>query len=250
MFDDLKKLGLSSSEVKVYEVLCDLGRARAGKITQMTGLHRTNVYDVLKRLKSKALVRSIKYNNLTYYRITDPKNLGKLIEKQKKDIEETEKNIRDLIQSIRIPENVSGESNINVYQDKVGLEIFYEKLSRIARSKDEVLLIGSSETMLNAFNYYILNLTKKITQINVKGRMIANRRIIKNIIMKRILKLSNLKLRFLPEGYVSPVAVFVFRDNVGFCNFSENPFVIVIEDKKLAGSYTRHFNALWIQARS
>ena len=75
--------------------------------------------------------------------------------------------------------------------------------------------------------------------------MIANKKIIHSTILKKVMGHVDMKLRFLPPGYVSPVAVFIFRNHIGFCNFMENPFVIIIDDKPLAKSYKLHFEDLW-----
>ena len=90
-----------------------------------------------------------------------------------------------------------------------------------------------------------LHAKKTIKEVNIRGRMIANKRIIRSRILKKIMGMVNLDLRFLPSGYVSPVAVFIFKDNVGFCNFMENPFVIIVEDRIMSQSYKLHFEELW-----
>ena len=49
----LAKLGFSENEAGVYLALIELGKARAGKIIRITGLHRNLVYQALEKLASK-----------------------------------------------------------------------------------------------------------------------------------------------------------------------------------------------------
>jgi len=244
----LHKLGLTDSEIKVFLELSKLGSVPASRLIG-TGIYRTNVYDILKKLADKGLVTTITKDHVRHFSVTNPKNLYNLLEEQRNELNNAESEIAELIKSIK-PVDFSQRSEISLFQEKQGLQYFYEELADIARSKDEVLIIGSTQTILNVFNYYMLNLTKKIKEINVFGRMIANKRIIKSAVMKRILKLANLNLRFLPEGYISPVAVFIFKNNLGFCNFTENPFVIMVNDPVICKAYRQHFNSLWKKSTS
>ncbi len=250
MTDVLKKIGMTDSEIQVFEALASLGSAPASVIAKDTGIHRTNLYDILARLEKKGLVSSVSKNNVKVFSILEPKNLLSLLEKQKKEIEDARPGLMELISAIKPGPSGPHGDRISIFQGREGLGFFYDRLVDIARSEDEIMIIASSEAVLSVFNYYFLNLSKRIRGIKVRGRMIANRRIIRSSVMKRILRLAELDLRFLPSGYVSPVAVFVFKDIVGFCNFTENPFVILIDDRLIAKSYKRHFEGLWRKAES
>lgn len=239
------KVGLTDSEIKVYDSLCQIESTTVINLTSQTGLYRTNIYDILEKLKKKGLVTSIKKNNVMHFSITDPRNLLKLLVDKEKEIKSSKIDLLDYIKNIKTSLPNTKETPISIFQGKEGLQFFYDQLVDIAKSKDEILLIASSITVLNVFNYYFLNLSKRIKHINVKGRMIANKKIIHSTILKKVMGHVDMKLRFLPPGYVSPVAVFIFRNHIGFCNFMENPFVIIIDDKPLAKSYKLHFEDLW-----
>ena len=49
----LERAGLSKGEVEIYLALLKLGASLVSKIAQETGLHRTNIYDTLEKLKEK-----------------------------------------------------------------------------------------------------------------------------------------------------------------------------------------------------
>jgi sugar-specific transcriptional regulator TrmB len=245
MEEVLKSLGLTNSQIRVYKALTELGSAPAAVIAQRAKVYRTNLYDILEQLRKKGLVTSNVHNKTLFFSITEPRNLLTLMEEQKASLRKTEADLHECVKSLKRAPVILNRKNIVVYQDREGLQYFYEQLVDMAQSHDEVLVIGSSATIFDAFNYYILNLSKRIREINVRGRMIANKEIIRNAIMQRTMGLVKMKLRSLPKGYVSPAAIFIFKDTVGFCNFMENPFVIMVDDKNFAHSYKKHFNDLW-----
>ena len=48
--EELKQIGLTTNESKVYLALLDLGPSLAGQISRKTGLHRRTVYDTTEGL--------------------------------------------------------------------------------------------------------------------------------------------------------------------------------------------------------
>jgi sugar-specific transcriptional regulator TrmB len=244
--DPLQSLGLSKSESAAYSALVKRGSSGATILSIATGIYRTNLYDVLTKLEQKGLVRSVIHNRVRTYSATEPHNLTRLIDMQEKRLKDAKAQMQEFMRHLKTPALTKG--NISVYQEREGLMHFYERLVNIAESDDSLLVIGSVGTIMDVFNYYILNLSKRIRQIKVRARVIASMKTIHWAILKRVVKHANAKLRLLPQGYMSPVAVFIFRDNVGLCNFMESPFVIIVEDKRLAASYRAHFESLWALA--
>lgn len=249
MINDLKKIGLTDNEIKIYLNLFKLGVSIASNIAEKTNIHRTNVYDSLEKLIKKGLVAATIKNDVKYFSATDPNNLLAYIEKKKQELKKDEKSIRGMISELRSIKPIDEtKQKVSIFQDRVGLETFYEKLINIAKSRDEVLIIGSSERILEVLDYYILNLTKRILEINVRGKMIANREIMKDELMKKIIKFVELEMRFLPRDYLNPTATFIFKNHVGFCNFIDNPFVVLIEDNTTFNVYRKHFKDMWKKA--
>jgi sugar-specific transcriptional regulator TrmB len=247
MEDFLSDLGLSKAEASVYRLLADMGSASASDIAKRSTIYRTNLYDILEQLRGRGLLTSYVQGRKRFYSISEPKTLQGMLDDKMSRLRTAEKELAGFISTVR--RGQSQERKIYVYQDRKGLHFFYERLVDMAHSKDTVLVIGSSATILGVFNYYILNLSKRMKDIRIKVRMIANRDLVRNVVMRRIMSLLDMQLRLLPPGHVSPMAVFVFKGNVGFCNFMENPFVIVVEDHVLAKAYERHFEELWTMAK-
>ena len=250
MREALKKIGLTNSEISVYLCLFELGSSTASKIAEKSKLHRTNAYDCLSRLIGKGLASCTTKDNRKYFNATDANNLLSYIDKQKHELERSKKQIAALAAELKKTTPTKAvSSRIEAFQGKIGLASFYEKLIEMAASKDEILIIGSSERILEIFNYYLLNLTKKAGHIKISVKMVANHEIMKNKYMQMISLLIKIEMRYVPIDYLSPVAAFIFKDYVGFCNFMENPFVLLVNDRAISDSYRKHFSMMWNAGR-
>lgn len=56
MIEELKALGLTEGEIKVYSAILNLGIATINKIHEKTGLERRTIYDVINKLIEKGLI--------------------------------------------------------------------------------------------------------------------------------------------------------------------------------------------------
>lgn len=68
---DLVKIGLSEQEAKVYLALLDHYKMAAKEVSQVTGIFRTQTYDVLKSLIKKGFCSEL-LDNVKYYVAIDP----------------------------------------------------------------------------------------------------------------------------------------------------------------------------------
>ncbi len=72
---ELKKIGLTRSEIDIYIYLLGQGLSSPPAIAKATGIARTNCYNVLQRLKEKALIREQEKGKRKAYIPLDPEAL-------------------------------------------------------------------------------------------------------------------------------------------------------------------------------
>lgn len=78
----LEHCGLSLSEQKVFTLLAQRSAHPAGAIARVLGLKRPTVYFILENLTTRGLISKRKKRNVTYYSITNPKTIARMIEEQ------------------------------------------------------------------------------------------------------------------------------------------------------------------------
>ena len=112
----LERVGLSKGEIEVYLTLLKLGSSLVSKIAQETGLHRTNIYDTLEKLKEKGLASYVIKENRKYYSASNP---DKLLDY----VKEKETEIKSILPELKEYLNISrSESIVEVYKGKEGLK--------------------------------------------------------------------------------------------------------------------------------
>ena len=79
----LKKAGLTESEISIYLYLLQQGQSTPPQISIGTGIARTNCYHVLRSLKEQGLIKEEETKKRKAYLATDPQALLLNIEKKK-----------------------------------------------------------------------------------------------------------------------------------------------------------------------
>ena len=73
--DKLQQLGFSPNEITVYLYLIENGKSRAGKIIELTGLHRNLVYTSLESLLKKKLVSKLTSRGVAEFIPNNPESI-------------------------------------------------------------------------------------------------------------------------------------------------------------------------------
>ena len=231
----LQKFGLTENEAQVYLILLRLGSATASEITQKSGIHRINVYDILERMQEKGLVSYVMIGKRKHYEAADPKRILEIEEERKKDI-----------QSI-IPELAAqrtlGKSpqDATIFKDKKGI---MNVLEEITKSKTVVYLFASGWGFKEKFpKYYDI----------WHNRLVLNKIKVKTLLSKKFKKTLEvpkpLDYRFLPSEYVFPSTTLVYEEKVFMIMWTGQPIAILIRGKEIAASYRKFFEILWKSAK-
>ena len=72
---ELRKLGLTEKEVRVYLAALEFGYAAAQKIAQKLNISRPTIYEIIKGLKTKGLMMEFKEAKRTYFTAESPDKL-------------------------------------------------------------------------------------------------------------------------------------------------------------------------------
>lgn len=223
--------GLTRLESKVYLTLLDIGPSIAGIITRKSGIHRRSVYDALERLIEKGLVGYIVKNNRKYFEASNPDKLLELL-KEKEEL------LQEKMPQLKVKyERTIEKSETLFFKGKNGLKTIFEDQLSI---KKEILILGASPLAREILQYYFHWYDKRRIAKKIKIKLIYNESERK----RRPIKLAEVK--YLPIEYRSPAAMNIYGERVAIIHWNkENPFVILIKDKEIAGGYRNYFSLLW-----
>ncbi len=235
---ELKELGLTDNEVKIYLLLLENGMMSPSKISRCLGLHRGYVYDALERMQEKEVINTILMNNKKCYQATDPKNL---LEMLKFKLESFEKIVPDLMKLKSLKEE---ETKVELHKGKKVYRTLLKDMIASLKSGDEAYLIGIDEEILIAEiePIYLKQYINAIKSKNITEKIIIKRG------RKRIKK-PNLQYRELDEKYIGKTAQIIYKDKVAIFILGNPYYLIVIKNSDVAETCRKQFNLLWNMAK-
>lgn len=233
MEDELKEYGLTDKEIKIYLTSLKIGESTTNKISQISKISRTTIYDIFENLKNKGLAYSFKKEKKIYFGVVNPEKLINNLEQKK-----------DLIQNILPQLNQIKNQNYNkpiieMYEGKTGIiQASFEMLK-----EKEILGFGSNQKIDKIFDMYQTNFSKRRQENKIKLKAIIEDEIPKHMLDKEILKYTKIK-QFKTKN-PGKTAQFIYADCVLIIIFNQDPIAISIKNLDYANSQREVFNKLW-----
>jgi len=151
MREELLSYGLSDKEIDLYLAALKTGDATASRLSEITGLTRTTVYDIAETLKKKGLLASYKQEKKYYFSANKPEALLT-------NLREKERLVKKILPSLKELRNLQPERPIiTVYKGKIGLRTAADEML----GAKEILVYGGGIKADEAFGSYTANFAQK-----------------------------------------------------------------------------------------
>ncbi len=236
--EQLKELGLTDNEARIYLLLLKQGMMNPYEISQKLGLHRGYVYDALERMQEKEAISSILKDNKKYFQATSPENLVELL---KLRLDNFQKIVPDLAKMISLTKE---ETKVELHKGRRVYRILLKDMASVLKKNEEACLIGINEDVLvqEVEPIYLQQYLNTIKSKNIKEKIVIK-------IGGRKLRNPNLKYKELDEKYIGKTAQVIYNNKVAIFILGEPYYLIVIENKEVAETYKKQFNLLWSIAK-
>jgi len=230
---ELRKLGLSEKKAKVYLTALELGYTSVQKIAQQAKISRPTTYEIIKSLKEKGLIAKSKDKQKNYFIAESPDNLLGILRRQKKEIEEKEREFIRIIAALRNKFSLDDQGEIKTYKDKKGLEILLDDLLTTSSKKIYVLINNEKIWPKTERQVIYQAIKKRLGQIEIKELSID-----KNKSSLDYLEIKTLKQKLSP-----------FKENVIIYDkviiLSDKSSGILINNKDLINLIKSLFQYIW-----
>ncbi len=234
---ELKELGLTNNEIKVYLILLENGILNPTHVAQKTGLHRSYVYDTLERLLDRGIINTILVNNKKHYQPVDPKALRQSFELKLMKIDEILPQLSGLFKSTQ------EETKVELHKGKRVYRTLIKDLTANLKKNDVVYLLGVDENILETVEpIYLKQYFTIIKQKNVKEKIIVKKN------AKRVNE-GNLEYKELDQKFFDETTIVIYQNKTYIFIWGSPHHLIVIENKKVASTYLKQFNLLWEMAK-
>jgi len=230
---ELKELGLTNNEIKVYLILLEHGILNPTKLAEKTGLHRSYIYDTLERLLDRGIINTILVNNKKHYQPVDPKALREIFELKLRKIDTILPQLSGLFKATK------EETRIELHRGKRVYRTLIKDLTANVKNNDTIFLLGVDENILETVEpIYLKQYFNIIKSKKVKEKIIIAKGGKK--IEQKYLEYKELDKKYFDETttviHQSKVYIFIWG----------NPYhLITIESQKVANTYRKQFELLW-----
>jgi sugar-specific transcriptional regulator TrmB len=230
----LRELGLTNNEVNIYLSLLKQGTLSPSEIAEKLGLHRGYVYDSLKRMQEKDVIKPILKNNKKFFEAANPKSIAELLKSKLENFQKIVPNLMSLSKTIE------NKTKVEIHKDKKAYAFILKDLVSTLKKNDEIFMIGTYDKSLSGeveqryFEQY---------QIKINSKEIKKKIITKTGSEK--IKDKNTQYKELNEEYIGKTAQIIYKNKVALLVRDEPACLILIENKEVADTYKKQFELLW-----
>jgi sugar-specific transcriptional regulator TrmB len=245
---ELLKLGLKDKEVAVYLACLQLGPSPVQVIARKAKVVRATTYVVLETLMNMGLVARYKEGKKTMFAAEPPRQLMRLLEKQREDLDEKQHDLEQLLPELQVLMKAAGDRpTVRYFSGIEGLRSIRREMLMYSEPGDTWYNFTPSDhlgAILGADepSYYRQRVAKKI-----KGRSIFTTKSPK--LMKDML--SSHSDQFIERRYVeskffpSKSGMTIFRDRIAIGKFVGKLGGVIIESPEMADMMRRLFELAW-----
>jgi len=239
MIEELKEIGFTEYEVKLYLALLENPATSAYELAEKTGLYRQVTYDTLKRLEEKGFVNSNTEGKTKLFKATDPNLLLEILN------EKTENYKRILPKLNQIKTKEKNKIIVETYKGENILRIALRDIINNLKNSEErlVLCTAVDESIPTEKNKLV---------VNQYGRDLIHFKIKEKVIIKEGKKglfTKSSKYKEIPEKFFNENPIQIYGNNVQIMTFGNPNNLIIIRNKKVANSYRKQFELMWSIAK-
>ena len=243
MLDQLKKIGLSENEARVYLALLELGSSTAQQVAQKAELKRPTTYVQLESLMKRGLVTSFEKGTKTMFRTEDPEHLKQVLEKEKEEQKERNQTLEKILPGLGNLYLSAGERpRVRFFEGIEGLKTIQdeflktkEKLVRSIANADDIFGLFPAQSENYAPRRAQKGIRSKIIYTSSKGDFLSE----SNEKMLRESKFVQLD-KFPLSGETA-----IYGNIVSISMFRKKTFGVILESEEIAKSFRAIFDLLW-----
>jgi len=238
--NNLKELGFSSNEIKVYIALTQLGEATASQIAKKSDIPRTTAISILNKMKDDNYLTVHKYRGTTYFWIESPKTLADSFEHRKEIADQLAGSLTDLYRT------ESTFPQAQIFDTKTSIKKFIESTINKLEKKSTIYTIDTPEAG-NYAKIYSDTLNQKFLELK-RRRQVLTKTLVPYGTFEKIniqkLKAQNIEVREMPHGIKFEASLWIMKDMV--VHFSgKPPFVVAIKHDVITPGIKSVYDYLW-----
>ncbi len=243
MIEQLKKLGLTEGESKVYYALLKKGSSTVGPIVKESCVAYSNIYEILERLINKGLVTYILKEKTKYFQATNIENIEVYLANKQQELDKQKEMLSSIKKAIgSISKEIMEEAEIFV--GKAGLRSAYEIiLQDVKRDEDFLFFYNTPKEYATQVEEFYLIIAKKFKKsgVDLKGLTFESYRGTKGIKQTPWTKMKYV-------NFPIPPTMDICKDKILIISW-KRPMGFLIKSQELADNFKEYFYSVYDKAK-
>jgi len=236
---ELRDLGFTGNEARVYLTLLRLGRSQAGRLSKECNLERTSAYNALKRLVMGGLVSYVIESNKKVFSASNP---NKIVEMFSEKIERASLLLPSLM---NLKQYEKEKESILKFRGYSGIKTVMNDILRTCKNGGEYLIFGSENQLSERMSVFAEIFVARKDKKKLKTRILMRQGL-----RGRQKRMSGYtQARYVPSEIISPANINVYANKVAILLWAETPEAIIIDNEGAAASFRSYFEFMWKNAR-
>lgn len=254
MLKDLKQflipLGLDQSEIDVFLAIAqEKGPQITSKIAKQSGHNRGSVYDVLRRLSEKGLVRQVTTGKILKYEPVEPSAIFRKLHEQKEEIEHQIRSFDHLRPELNAIFGTSpGQPSVSFHEGIEGIKnVLLDSIE--TPGVKEIISYVSADYLQTGFDQKFLDkYWRQRTELKIPSRGIMPGTEKAKSLFNPNRNISELRtLKFIaPEKYKFTNEIDIYGDRVAIISLDKNNlYGVIIKSQNMAETQRNIYELLW-----
>lgn len=235
---EIKKLGLSDKEAKVYIAALELGQALAAEIAAHSGINRATTYVILEELRKKGLVSTFLKGKKTYFAAEPPAQLSSLLEVEEKRIKESFTDLKKILPDLnKLYESRGDHPKARLFEGSKGIDSLRED---ILKTKTKFLYqILPMDVVKRSYSEKKFESEKIKKLYNIPSKSIYHTK--EGRVFPR--NSGKAEYKFLAEKFETEIII--YGKKIAFINAKKKPVGIIVDDSFISLTMKIFFETLW-----
>lgn len=246
---ELKKLGLKDKESSVYLSCLELGPSPVQNVARKARVVRATTYVVLEALMQKGLVTRYKEGKKTMFSAEPPRQLMRLLEKEREGIDEKQHDLEQLLPELQILMKASGgRPSVRYFAGIEGLRAIRREMVMYSEPGDTWYNFTPMDHLDAVFGRGELLFTRQRIAKKIRGKTIFTTKSTK--LRDEILAEANndkySERRYVSSGFFSSNSgMTIFRDRVAIGSFTGKLGGVIIDSSGMADMMKSIYELAW-----
>jgi len=243
MLKKLQELGLSENEARVYLASLEIGRATADELSKHAQIKRPTTYVQIESLTKKGLMSTYEEGKKTYFIPESPEYLKRLLDQEKQETTQKEKELSTLLPDLTNLFDHAGERpKVRFFNGKEGIVTLREEILKTAKNK-EIRIIFSQDALANVFSKEELD---SYSENRARNNIISKAMYTRAAGKFEGTHPSLTERRFIPEDKLSLGSdLIIYENKVALMALKGTLFGVLIENDEITKSMMSLFDLLW-----